>query len=53
MAGILNKMANSKFVAKRAVPIELGRDMLVHCGMEMNHLASFLPDLYPDYHPGA
>ena len=29
---------------------DLGRDMLVHCGMEMNHLASFLPSLYADYH---
>ena len=29
---------------------DLGRDMLVHCGMEMNHLASFLPALYADYH---
>ena len=27
-----------------------GRDMVVHCGMEMNHLASFLPALYSDYH---
>ena len=48
--GILNRIASSKFVAKRAVPTELGRDMAVHCGMEMNHLASFLPDLYADYH---
>ena len=24
--------------------------MVVHCGMEMNHLASFLPNLYADYH---
>ena len=48
--GILNRIASSKFVAKRAVPTELGRDMVVHCGMEMNHLASFLPRLYADYH---
>jgi hypothetical protein len=50
-AGILNKIAGSSFVGKHAVPIELGRDMVVHCSMEMNHLASFLPDLYADYHP--
>lgn len=51
-AKILNKVAGSSFVAKRVVPTELGRDMVVHCGMEMNQLASFLPDLYADYHPG-
>ena len=50
-SGILNKIASSKFVAEHAAPIELGRDMLVHCAMEMNHLASFLPELYADYHP--
>ena len=49
--GILNKIASSSFVAEHAVPLELGRDMLVHCAMEMNHLSSFLPDLYADYHP--
>ena len=50
-AGVLNRIASSKFVVKRAVPIGLGRDMVVHCASEMNHLASFLPDLYADYHP--
>jgi hypothetical protein len=49
--GILNRIARSSFVAQNAVPTELGRDMVVHCGMEMNHLASFLPDLYADHHP--
>lgn len=48
--GILNRIAGSKIVAQHAVPLNLGRDMLVHCSMEMNHLASFLPDLYKDYH---
>ena len=33
----------SSFVVKRLVHQDLGRDMLVYCGMEMNHLASFLP----------
>lgn len=51
-AGILNRLAGSKLVARRAVPLQLGREMVVHCAMEMNHLASFLPDLYSDYHPG-
>jgi hypothetical protein len=50
-AGLLGRVAGSRFVAKRAVPIEQGRDMLVHCASEMNHLAGFLPDLYADYHP--
>ncbi len=49
--GILNRIASTKLVAKHAVPLDLGRDMLVHCAMEMNHLASFLPELYSDYHP--
>ena len=52
-AGVLSKVAGSRFVAKRAVPIEQGRNMVVHCAAEMNHLASFLPDLYADYHPGS
>lgn len=50
-SGILNKIAGSKFVADHALPNELGREMLVHCAMEMNHLASFLQELYTDYHP--
>jgi hypothetical protein len=48
--GIINKIAGSKLVAKQAVPLERGRDMVVHCAMEMNHLSKFLPDLYSDYH---
>ena len=46
----LGKFIGSKFVVDRIVDQDLGRDMLVHCGMEMNHLASFLPALYADYH---
>ncbi len=49
--GTVNRIARSKFVARRAVPLTMGRDMVVHCAMEMNHLASFLPALYADYHP--
>jgi len=52
-AGLLGRLAGSRFVAKRAVPLEQGRDMVVHCAAEMNHLAGFLPDLYADYHPGS
>jgi hypothetical protein len=46
----LGKLIGSKFVVDRLLDQDLGRDMLVHCGMEMNHLASFLPSLYADYH---
>ena len=48
--GLITKIINSKFVKKRLMPQDLGRDMIVHCGMEMNHLASFLPALYADHH---
>lgn len=46
----LTRILNSRFVLKRIMAGDLGRDMVVHCGMEMNHLASFLPELYADYH---
>ena len=46
----LNKLIPAKWLAKLAGSLDLGRDMVVHCGMEMNHLASFLPALYADYH---
>ena len=39
-----------RVIAGFALPSTLGRDMVVHCGMEMNHLARFLPELYADYH---
>ncbi|MGH0029657.1 MAG: DAPG hydrolase family protein [Myxococcota bacterium] len=42
-----------RFVAGRAAPLSQGRDLLVHCADEMNHLAGFLPALYADYHPAA
>lgn len=52
-SGLLSRIAGSAPVVRRVVPIELGRNMLVHCGMEMNHLAGFLPELYSDYHPAS
>jgi len=48
---IVNRLLGSRFIARRAASLETGRDLLVHCSMEMNHLASFLPDLYRDYNP--
>lgn len=47
---VLGRLVGSEFVVKRLADQDVGRDMLVHCGMEMNHLASFLPALYADYH---
>ncbi len=46
----VNKIIGSNFAVKRVAGSSLGRDMVVHCGMEMSHLASFLPALYADYH---
>ncbi len=46
----VSRLLSSDFVVNRMVEQDLGRDMIVHCGMEMNHLASFLPQLYADYH---
>lgn len=29
--------------------LDLARDLLMHCGQEMNHLAGFLPELYDEF----
>ncbi|NND68590.1 MAG: hypothetical protein HKN19_13465 [Halioglobus sp.] len=47
---VVNRLPGSRQLARIAVGRELGHDMLVHCAMEMAHLASFLPQLYADYH---
>jgi len=44
-----NRFLRSKWLMKMLTPRGFARDVLVHCGMEMNHLSSFLPDLYADY----
>jgi hypothetical protein len=49
----LNRVIGSKQVARYGLALSRGRSLLVHCAMEMNHLATFLPDLYRDYHPGS
>lgn len=46
----INRVLGSRLIAGRLATRSLARDMLVHCGMEMNHLAGFLPALYADYH---
>ena len=48
----LNRILGSNILSTLLLDDNLGRDMLVHCGMEMHHLAGFLPDLYADYHAG-
>ena len=47
---LITKIINSKFLKQRLIPQNIGRDMIVHCGTEMSHLASFLPTLYAEYH---
>ncbi|MDD9966737.1 MAG: hypothetical protein OXR73_10950 [Myxococcales bacterium] len=32
-----------------AIRDQMGRDLLEHCGSEMNHLAAFLPELYAEF----
>jgi len=56
MGGPYIAVRNAPGVASRAVrpiasrvlgtPEAAARNLLVHCAQEMNHLASFLPDLY-------
>ncbi|WP_394155419.1 DAPG hydrolase family protein [Loktanella salsilacus] len=41
-----NRLAGSRVVSNLATPANFARDVLVHCGMEMNHLSHFLPDLF-------
>ena len=47
----INRALASGPVSRRTLAPKMARDLLVHCGMEMNHLAGFLPALYADYHP--
>jgi hypothetical protein len=48
--GLANRVLGSKLLRSLTSPPSLAHAMLVHCAMEMNHLAGFLPDLYADYH---
>ncbi len=47
---LLNRVLGTALLPRLATDRSLGHDMVVHCAMEMAHLASFLPDLYRDYH---
>lgn len=35
--------------ADLVVGLDLARDLMLHCGQEMNHLAGFLPELYAEF----
>ncbi len=45
-----NRIVGTKALSKMVMTRDHGHDMVVHCAMEMAHLATFLPDLYADYH---
>lgn len=42
----IDRLLEKRFVRQRMIPRGLGRDLLIHCAEEMNHLASFLPRLF-------
>lgn len=48
---ILNPLMNTAYARRRNVPDHLGRDLMLHCAEEMQHLADFLPDLYRRFGP--
>ena len=50
VGALLNPFLNTKRVRKFFLRDQLGLDLLTHCGEEMSHLATFLPQLYEDIH---
>ncbi len=42
----VDRLLDSSLIRRRVIPNRLGRDLLIHCAEEMNHLASFLPNLF-------
>jgi len=42
----LDRLLGTRAARGLLLPKRLGRDLLIHCAEEMNHLASFLPELY-------
>ncbi len=48
-----NKLLGASWFRRLVVPSDLGRQMVIHCATEMNHLARFLPELFALYHPGS
>jgi hypothetical protein len=45
-ANPLDRLLGTRAALGLLLPKRLGRDLLIHCAEEMNHLASFLPRLY-------
>ncbi|MCO5317428.1 MAG: hypothetical protein M9942_03225 [Microthrixaceae bacterium] len=43
---LVDRLANAPAVRRRLVADQFGNALLFHCSQEMNHLASFLPDLH-------
>lgn len=33
-------------------PVKMAQALVYHCGLEMNHLAQFLPELHAEFGPG-
>ncbi|HNM24040.1 MAG TPA: hypothetical protein PKL15_01370 [Saprospiraceae bacterium] len=50
--GRLAALASSILQKTIRLPEKQARELLTHCAEEMNHLASFLPALYSEFHPG-
>ncbi|MDJ0848548.1 MAG: hypothetical protein QNK04_09240 [Myxococcota bacterium] len=42
----IDRILGTRFARRMMMPDRLCRNLLVHCAEEMNHLASFLPDLF-------
>ncbi len=43
---VIDGLLNRRALRNRILPIRVGRDLFIHCAEEMNHLASFLPQLF-------
>jgi DAPG hydrolase PhiG domain len=46
---LLTPIMNTPRARRRNVPDSLGRDLMLHCSEEMQHLAEFLPELFRRY----
>lgn len=49
--GTPSKLISTVLQKAVKIPKQQAIDLLTHCAEEMNHLATFLPQLYSDYHP--
>jgi len=46
---LVTKISNSERVRRSRLPDRVGSTLLLHCAQEMNHLASFLAELYDQF----